>query len=109
MQTVNRMYGEDKAGHLLRGIAVDVYQFPIADDTLKSVSDVIRHCRILETPKTRRITPKFGRLESITAVASVGETPTLVPLSAIREIVQDALLRGEQLARHSGFADDSYN
>lgn len=106
--TNSRMTEEDKVGHLLKGIAEDVYQFLIAKDNLTSVSDVIRHCRTFETLKTRRITPKFGRLANVTTVASVEETPSQTLLSTIREIVRDELLRRDQLARPSGFADTHY-
>lgn len=48
-----RMTEEDKVGHLLKGIAEDVYQFLIAIDSLESVSDVIMHCRTFESLRAR--------------------------------------------------------
>lgn len=62
---------EDKIGHLLKGIAEDVYSFLIEKESLISVFDVIRNYRTFETLKMRQILPKFGRLANVTTVASV--------------------------------------
>lgn len=101
-KTINpRMTEEDKVGHLLKGIAEDVYNFLIGKDNLETVSDVIRHCRTFEALKTRRITPKFGRLANVTTVASV-DTSSPTDLSAtIRQIVREELLRHEEQARRA--------
>lgn len=91
-----RMTEEDKVGHLLKGIAEDVYQFLIAKDSLESVSDVIMHCRTFEALKARRITPKFGRLANVTNVASVDVLPAPSDLaSVIRQVVREELDRRE--------------
>ena len=89
-----RMSEEDKVGHLLKGIAEDVYNFLIGREDLTSVSNVLRHCRTFETLKTRRIAPKFGRLTNVTTVASVDVSPPADLASTIRQIVR------EQLRRH---------
>lgn len=104
----SRMTEDDKVGHLLKGIAEDVYHFLIAKENLSSVSDVIRHCRTFEALKTRRITPKFGRLANVTTVASIEESPSQSLLCAIREIVRDEMSRREQLVRPNGFGGDVY-
>lgn len=92
-KTVNpRMSEEDKVGHLLKGIAEDVYNFLIGKDNLETMSDVIRRCRTFETLKTRRIAPKFGRLANVTTVASVDTNPPTDLSSTIRQIVREELL-----------------
>ncbi|XP_077551742.1 uncharacterized protein LOC144165852 [Haemaphysalis longicornis] len=84
---------DDRVGHVLKGIAEDVYNFLIGKDNLNTVTDVIRHCRTFETLKARRITPKFGRLANVTTVASV-DASSFADLSAtIRQIVREELLR----------------
>lgn len=45
----------DKVGHLLKGIAEDVYKYLITKENRVSALDVIRHCRAFETLKIRRI------------------------------------------------------
>lgn len=91
---------EDKVGHLLKGIAEDVYQFLIGKESLGTVTDVIRHCRTFETLKMRRITPKFGRLPNVTTVASVDEHTPFDLASTIREIVREELTRHARLTPH---------
>lgn len=93
-KTVNpRMSEEDKVGHLLKGIAEDVYHFLIGKENLGTVADVIRHCRTFETLKMRRITPKFGRLPNVTTIASVDDSASFDLASTIREIVREELTR----------------
>lgn len=93
----SQMSEEDRVGHLLKGIAEDVYNFLIGREHVDSVSDVVRHCRTFETLKTRRIAPKFGRLANVTTVASVDESPSADLSSTIRQIVREELLRHEVL------------
>lgn len=95
------MTEEDKVGHILKGIAEDVYSFLIAKDTLTSVADVIRHCRTFEQLKTRRITPKFGRLANVTTVASIESNQPLDLASTIRQIVREELSLYAQVAQPS--------
>lgn len=64
------MPDEDKVGHLLKGIAEDVYNFLISED-VATPSDLRRHCRTFEALKTRQISPKFGWLDNVTTVATV--------------------------------------
>lgn len=91
-----RMTEEDKVGHLLKGIAEDVYQYLIAKENLESVSNVILHCRTFEALRARRITPKFGRLANVTTVASVDVAPAPSDLaSIIRQVVREELDRRE--------------
>lgn len=90
-----QMLEEDRVGHLLKGIAEDVYNFLIGREHVDSVSDVVRHCRTFETLKTRRIAPKFGRLANVTTVASVDERPSADLSSTIRQIVREELQRHE--------------
>lgn len=85
------MSEEDKVGHLLKGIAEDVYTFLISKDSLNTVADVIRHCQTFAALKTRRIAPKFGRLANVTTVASVDDTQAADLASTIRQIVREEL------------------
>lgn len=90
------MTEEDKVGHILKGIAEDVYHFLIGKESLESVADVIGHCRTFEALKTRRITTKFGRLANVTTVATVDVCQDSVPTdlsSTIRLIVREELRR----------------
>lgn len=102
-RTVNpQMTEEDKVGHVVKGIAEDVYNFLIGKENLHTVSELIRHCRTFEALKTRRITPKFGRLANVTTVASVDTSPLLPDLSsAIRQIVREELQRHDEQARYA--------
>ncbi|KAH8025416.1 hypothetical protein HPB51_007728 [Rhipicephalus microplus] len=68
---------------------------------LNTVSDVIRHCRTFEALKTRRITPKFGRLANVTTVASVDASPQTDLSATIRQIVREELLRHEEQTRYA--------
>lgn len=102
------MSEEDKVGHLLKGIAEDVYNFLISREDLTSVSDVIRHCHTFEALKQRRITPKFGRLANVTTVASIDATPTVGLCATIREIVREELLRHDLVPRALESASPSY-
>lgn len=93
------MTEEDKVGHLLKGIAEDVYQFLIAKEHLSSVTDVMKHCRTFEALKMRRIAPKFGRLSNVPTVASVDASPLSDLSSTIRQIVREELLRCHEMGR----------
>ncbi|XP_077532506.1 uncharacterized protein LOC144144881 [Haemaphysalis longicornis] len=95
-----QMSEEDKVGHLLKGIAEDVYHFLISREKLESAADVIQQCRTFEALKTRRITPKFGRLTNVTTVASVDDNPPPDLADTIRRIVR------EELARHQAYQDN---
>lgn len=86
-----QMSEEDKVGHLLKGIAEDVYNFLITKEDLASAADVVRHCRAFETLKTRRITPKFGRLANVTTVASLDISATEDIAAVVRRIVREEL------------------
>lgn len=96
-----RMSQEDRVGHLLKGIAEDVYNFLICSEDLTSVSDVLRHCRTFEMLRTRRIAPKFGRLANVTTVASVDTSPSTNLASTIREIVREELRRHNELMHNT--------
>ncbi|KAH9382487.1 hypothetical protein HPB48_010927 [Haemaphysalis longicornis] len=95
---------EDKVGHLLKGIAEDVYNYLITKENLASALDVIRHCRAFETLKMRRITPKFGRLANVTTVASVdvGSSPSEDIASVVRRIIREELAQ-QGLCRDKSF------
>lgn len=99
------MSEEDKVGHLLKGIAEDVYQFLIAKENLTSVAEVMQHCRTFEALKMRRIAPKFGRLANVPTVASVEASSPFDLSSTIRQIVREELLRCHEISRFGG--DDS--
>lgn len=99
------MSEEDKVGHLLKGIAEDVYQFLIAKENLTSVAEVMQHCRTFEALKMRRIAPKFGRLANVPTVASVEACSPFDLSSTIRQIVREELLRCHEISRFGG--DDS--
>lgn len=94
-----RMSEEDKVGHLLKGIAEDVYNFLIGKDSLASVSDVMKHCHTFEALKTRRITSKFGRLANVTTVASIDMSSSFDLASTIRQIVREELDRHTETTR----------
>lgn len=103
-----RMSEEDKVGHVLKGIAEDVYNFLIGKESLNSVSDVMKHCRTFESLKMRRISPKFGRLSNVPTVASV-ETVSPNDLAfTIRQIVREELLRCQQTSHHPNDFQDAY-
>lgn len=85
------MSDEDKVGHLLKGIAEDVYNFLITKDDIASPTDVVSHCRAFEKLKTQRILPKFGRLANVTTVASVDVGPSDDIALMIRRIVREEL------------------
>lgn len=89
------MSDEDKVGHLLKGIAEDVYNFLITKEDLASAADVMRHCRAFEALKTRRITPKFGRLANVPTVASVDTSSPEDVATIVRKIIREEL--GQQL------------
>lgn len=92
------MMDENKVGHLLKGVAEDVYNFLIAKESLSSVSDVIRHCRTFESLKMRRIMPKFGRLANITLAASKDTSACFNLPSTIQQIVRKELKRCEEVS-----------
>lgn len=93
------MTDEDKVGHLLKGIAEDIYHYLIGKDDLQSANDIIRHCRTFEALKARRISAKFGRLPNVTTVASIDVGPPSSDLaSTIRQIVREELDRRDAAA-----------
>ncbi|KAH8027793.1 hypothetical protein HPB51_010358 [Rhipicephalus microplus] len=59
------MSHENKVGHLLKGIAEDVYNFLITKENLNTPSIFRQQCRAFEAFKTRRILPKFGHLDNV--------------------------------------------
>lgn len=103
-----RMTEEDKVGHVLKGIAEDVYNFLIGKENLNSVSDVMQHCRTFEMLKMRRIAPKFGRLSNMPTVASVDTMSPNDLSSTIRQIVWEELLRCQQVSHCPSAFQDSY-
>lgn len=99
------MTEEDKVGHILKGIADDVYHFLIGKESLECVADVINHCRTFEALKTRRITSKFGRLANVTTVATVDVCQNSLPAdlsSTIRQIVREELRRHVSVPMQAG-------
>ncbi|XP_077519825.1 uncharacterized protein LOC144129553 [Amblyomma americanum] len=101
-----RMSEEDRVGHLLKGIAEDVYNFLISKDSLKSTADVIKHCRAFEALKLRRIVPKFGRLANVTSIASVDVAAPVSMANMIRQIVREELLRYQDPVRRDDAQQD---
>uniref|UniRef100_L7LYG4 CCHC-type domain-containing protein n=1 Tax=Rhipicephalus pulchellus TaxID=72859 RepID=L7LYG4_RHIPC len=87
------MSDEDKVGHLLKGIAEDVYSFLITKENLTTPSDVRRQCRAFEALKTRRILPKFGRLDNVPTVASMDVAVCEDLPLIVRRVVQEELAR----------------
>ncbi|UYV80999.1 hypothetical protein LAZ67_19002460 [Cordylochernes scorpioides] len=78
---------ETKLGHLMKGIAEDIYQILIAKDVEK-VDQFLKECRKIESMKIRRITTrKFERLSNVALVAYEEED---IP-SLIRMIVQEEI------------------
>lgn len=89
-----RTIEEDEVGHLLKGIAENIYQYLIAKHSLESVSDVILNCRTFEALRARRITQKFGRLTNVMTVARVDVAPAPTGLATIiRQVVREELDR----------------
>ncbi|XP_077491779.1 uncharacterized protein LOC144102362 [Amblyomma americanum] len=101
-----RMPEEDKVGHLLKGIAEDVYNFLISKDSLKSTADVIKHCTAFEALKLRRVVPKFGRLANVTSIASVDVAAPVSMADMIRQIVREELLRYQDPVRQDDAQQD---
>lgn len=85
------MSDEDKVGHLLKGIAEDVYNFLITKEDLHTPSDLRKHCRAFEALKRRRILPKFGRLDNVPTIASVNLPSQDDISSIIRRVVKEEL------------------
>lgn len=104
-----RMPEDDRIGHILKGIAEDVYNYLISKDNLSTISDVIQHCRRFEALKMRRITPKFGRLPNVTTVASVEVDSSVDLASTIRQIVREELLRHSDVTRPWTPSHDSHS
>ncbi|KAH8038596.1 hypothetical protein HPB51_002235 [Rhipicephalus microplus] len=87
------MSDEDKVGHLLKGIAEDVYNFLITKENLNTPSIFRQQCRAFEALKTRRILPKFGRLDNVPTVASM-DVATCEDISyLVRRVVREELVR----------------
>ncbi|KAH8028592.1 hypothetical protein HPB51_017718 [Rhipicephalus microplus] len=87
------MSDEDKVGHLLKGIAEDVYKFLITKENLSTSSIFRQQCRAFEALKTRRILPKFGRLDNVLTVASMDvATCEDIPF-LVRRVVREELVR----------------
>lgn len=83
-------------GHLLRGIAEDVHNFLISKDVATPSSDLRRHCRTFEALKTRQISPKFGRLDNVTTVATVASVDVAASddlAAKVCRVVRDELAR----------------
>ncbi|KAH6942924.1 hypothetical protein HPB50_011960 [Hyalomma asiaticum] len=87
------MSGEDKVGHLLKGVAEEVYNFLIAKDDLSTPTNFRRLCRTFEALKTRRVLPKFGRLENVPTVASMDVIACEDISSVVRRVVREELVR----------------
>ncbi|UYV75605.1 K02A2.6-like [Cordylochernes scorpioides] len=86
-QVVNpRMDDETKLGHLMKGVAEDIYQILIAKD-VENVNNFLKECRKIEIMKKRRISSRFERLPNVAPMAYEEED---LP-SLIRRIVQEEI------------------
>ncbi|KAH8032553.1 hypothetical protein HPB51_026006 [Rhipicephalus microplus] len=87
------MSDEDKVGHLLKGIAEDVYNFSVTKENLNTPSIFRQQCCAFKALKTRRILPKFGRLDNVPTVASMDvATCEDIPF-LVRRVVREELVR----------------
>ncbi|UYV61868.1 K02A2.6-like [Cordylochernes scorpioides] len=86
-QIVNpRMDDETKLGHLMKGVAEDIYQILIAKD-VENVSQFLKECRKIEIMRKRRISSRFERLPNVAPMAYEEED---LP-SLIRRIFQEEI------------------
>lgn len=75
------MTEQDKVGHLLKGIAEDVFNF-VAQKNVGTVKEFVQECNRFQELKRTRITPQFSRLANVPSVAAlrdVADVPTFVP------------------------------
>ncbi|UYV84941.1 hypothetical protein LAZ67_X004064, partial [Cordylochernes scorpioides] len=92
-----RMDNETKLGHLMKGVAEDVYQILIARD-VDNVEQFLSQCRKIELLKKRRITTKkFERLPNVTSMACEEDELS----SLIRRIVQEEVQRAFSQPMHT--------
>ncbi|UYV60343.1 K02A2.6-like [Cordylochernes scorpioides] len=86
-QVVNpRMDDETKLGHLMKGVAEDIYQILIAKD-VENVNHFLKECRKIEIMRKRRISSRFERLPNVASMAyEEKDLPSL-----IRRIVQEEI------------------
>ncbi|UYV76491.1 hypothetical protein LAZ67_14000675 [Cordylochernes scorpioides] len=92
-----RMDNETKLGHLMKGVAEDVYQILIARD-VDNVEQFLSQCRKIELLKKRRITTKkFERLPNVTSMACEEDELS----SLIRRIVQEEVQRAFAQPMHT--------
>ncbi|UYV83453.1 K02A2.6-like, partial [Cordylochernes scorpioides] len=92
-----RMDNETKLGHLMKGVAEDVYQILIARD-VDNVEQFLSQCRKIEFLNKRRITTnKFERLPNVTSMACEEDDLS----SLIRRIVQEEVQRAFAQPMHT--------
>ncbi|UYV84729.1 hypothetical protein LAZ67_X003238 [Cordylochernes scorpioides] len=86
-QIVNpRMDDETKLGHLMKGVAEDIYQILIAKD-FENVSQFLKECRKIEIMRKRIISSRFERLPNVAPMAYEEEDlPSLIRRIAQEEI-----------------------
>ncbi|KAH8022318.1 hypothetical protein HPB51_023371 [Rhipicephalus microplus] len=78
---------------IFSGIAEDVYNFSITKENLNTPSIFRQQCRAFEALKTRRILPKFGRLDYVPTVANMDvATCEDIPF-LVRRVVREVLVR----------------
>lgn len=83
------MAEEDQVGHLMKGIAEDVYQALLMKQ-ITTKKDFITWCQHIEMMKQKRISPQhFARLPNVTAVAAISEHQDLASL--VRQIVREEI------------------
>lgn len=62
------MNEQDKIGHLLKGIADDVFNF-LVQKNMSTVKEFVKECNRFEELKKSRVTPQFCRLTNVPSVA----------------------------------------
>lgn len=92
-QADSSMTEPDKTGHLLKGIAEDVFNFLIQRN-VTTVKDFVQECKRFEEVKRNRIAPQYSRLNNVPTVAAVQGTESLSPTlqQLIRQEVQKVLV-----------------
>lgn len=83
---------EDKIGHLMKGIAEDLYNTLIVRD-VSTVEEFISHCRKVDSMRRKRVTPRFARLPNVAQTSSINDFDSRdedLP-STIRKIVREEM------------------
>ncbi|KAH8038478.1 hypothetical protein HPB51_001651 [Rhipicephalus microplus] len=81
-----------------------MYYFLITKENLNTPSIFKQQCRAFEALKTRRILPKFRRLDNVPTVASMDIATCEDILFHVRRVVREALVRLQAGDAHNQFS-----